>query len=77
MIFVRTSLLATAAMLAATAPAAAYVGPGAGISLIGAAIGVIVAIVVAFGVIILWPLRRLLRKRAKAAGGAGDDGGKD
>jgi len=50
-------------LFALAAPAQAYVGPGAGVSLIGAAIGLIFAVVLALGVIVLWPLRRLLKHR--------------
>lgn len=47
----------------------AYVGPGAGLSLIGALWGLIVAIVAALGFIILWPMRRMRRQRAMAQRG--------
>ncbi|MBT8422541.1 MAG: hypothetical protein KJP03_05445 [Gammaproteobacteria bacterium] len=54
----------------------AYVGPGAGISLLGALWGLIVGVVLALGVILIWPVRIMLRKRkaqkeaeAAAAGG--------
>lgn len=40
----------------------AYVGPGAGLTLIGSLIGVVVAVVLAIGAVLLWPLRRLIRK---------------
>ena len=47
----------------------AYVGPGAGLTLIGSLIGVVVAVFMALTVIIFWPLRLLIRrirgKRAK------------
>ncbi len=53
-------------------PAAAYVGPGAGLSLLGALWGVVIAIGAAVGFVILWPLRRFLRKgRAGAAAQGG------
>lgn len=41
---------------------AAYVGPGAGLTLIGSLIGVVVAILVALGVILFWPVRALIRR---------------
>ncbi len=53
-----------ALLLALTAaPAFAYVGPGAGLSLLGALWGLLVAILLALGFIILWPLRRWRRRR--------------
>lgn len=44
------------------APAMAYVGPGAGITMLGALWAVIAAVVLAIGGIVLWPIRRLLRR---------------
>jgi membrane protein implicated in regulation of membrane protease activity len=44
--------------------AAAYVGPGAGLSLLGALWGLLLAVIAALGFVIMWPLRRM-RKRAK------------
>lgn len=49
--------------------AAAYVGPGAGITMLGALWGLIVGVVMAVGVILFWPIRMMLRKaKAKKAG---------
>jgi len=45
------------------ASAAAYVGPGAGVSLIGATVGLLVALAMAVGFVIVWPVRALLRHR--------------
>jgi membrane protein implicated in regulation of membrane protease activity len=45
------------------APALAYVGPGAGLSLVGAFWGLLVALFAAFAFVILWPIRRLIRRR--------------
>lgn len=56
----------TAAALAAS-PAFAYVGPGAGLTLLGALWGLIVAVVVSVGFILMWPLRRLMRRNRQAA----------
>ena len=48
--------------------ASAYVGPGAGISVLGSLLGILATIVVAIGAIVLWPLRKMMkRKKAKAA----------
>ncbi len=56
-----------AALILMLAPglALAYVGPGAGISMLGALWGLIVGVVMAVGVILFWPIRIMLRK-AKA-----------
>jgi len=43
----------------------AYVGPGAGITMLGALWAVILAVVLAIGGVLLWPLRTLLRKLRK------------
>ncbi len=51
--------------LGLSAPALAYVGPGAGLGAIGAALGLIAAVVMALGAILFWPIRRLMRRRSK------------
>ena len=69
--FLQIILLTTVTLLCPLL-ASAYVGPGAGIGLIGALGGLIVAILLAFGVILIWPVRMMLRKRkARAAAEAG------
>jgi hypothetical protein len=47
-------------------PAAAYIGPGAGITMLGALWGVVVAVFLAIGAVLFWPIRVLLRKRRKS-----------
>ena len=55
-------------MLVAVSPAAlAYIGPGAGISVLGSLLGILGTIVVAIGAIIFWPIRRLMKRRKKTA----------
>ena len=49
-------------MAAIATPAHAYVGPGAGVSLFGAAIGLVIAVFSALGVIVMWPIRVLAKK---------------
>ena len=81
--------LLTAALIFALTPALAlaYVGPGAGISMLGALWGLIVGVVMALGVILFWPIRMMIRKMrankanaeeatAGAADSAADSGNK-
>ena len=57
--------LGTAALLVVAAtPAAAYVGPGAGLSLLGALWGVLFAVFAALAFVVIWPIRRLIKRRA-------------
>jgi hypothetical protein len=65
-IYARTAFLAVALL---PASAAAYVGPGAGISLIGSTIGLLVAVGMAIGFVIIWPLRSLFRRRGQPSKG--------
>jgi hypothetical protein len=51
-----------------------YIGPGAGLSAIGALLAVIVGVVVAILGFVWYPLRRILRKRRSAAA---DEAGTD
>ena len=53
-----------------SSPALAYIGPGAGITLLGALWGVVVAIALAIGAVLLWPLRILVRRRRNRVAGA-------
>ena len=66
-------LLASLALLAASAaagPAQAYIGPGAGITMLGALWGVLVAVALALGAVLFWPVRALLRRRRRPAAAA-------
>jgi len=58
-------LQVTALVIAATLPTAAfaYVGPGAGLSLLGALWALIAAVGTAIAFVVAWPLRQLLRRR--------------
>jgi cytosine/uracil/thiamine/allantoin permease len=70
-VVVLTAVLA--GVVGVVGPAAAYVGPGAGLSLVGAFWGLLVAVGAALGFVIFWPLRRLFRRsRAKAAPATGE-----
>jgi membrane protein implicated in regulation of membrane protease activity len=57
-----TTILAAALTIGVTLPAAAYIGPGAGLSLLGAFWGLLVAVLAALGFVIMWPIRRLFRR---------------
>lgn len=62
----RTNLVASwlsASVLLIAGPALAYVGPGAGITMLGALWGVLVALVLALGAVLYLPIRTVLRKR--------------
>jgi ABC-type proline/glycine betaine transport system permease subunit len=50
-----------------TMPAFAYIGPGAGISVLGSVLGILATIFVAIGAILFWPIRKLVRRRKSAA----------
>jgi len=53
-----------------TTPAIAYIGPGAGISVLGSLLGILATIVVAIGAIVMWPLRKFLKKRRQPSSDA-------
>jgi hypothetical protein len=53
-----------AGLLLSTAPAEAYIGPGAGLSLLGALWALIAAIAAAVMFIVLWPFRTMIKRRA-------------
>jgi hypothetical protein len=55
---------ATGLLLLYTAPADAYIGPGAGLSLLGALWALIVAVAAALAFILLWPFRQAMKRRA-------------
>lgn len=60
--------LGAAGLAFGAGPAMAYIGPGAGLSLLGALWGVVAAVAAALLFLLLWPLRRLMRRqRATAA----------
>lgn len=42
--------------------AVAYIGPGAGLTLIGSLVGIIVAVLMALGILLSWPVRILIRR---------------
>lgn len=68
----RSTFLIAAVLGLYAGAAAAYVGPGAGIGMLGALWGLIVGVVMAIGVILFWPIRMMMR-RAKARKETGQD----
>jgi membrane protein implicated in regulation of membrane protease activity len=57
----------TTALTFAATPAMAYVGPGAGLSLLGAFWGLLVAILAALAFVVVYPVRRMMRARKRPA----------
>jgi hypothetical protein len=53
--------------LTASGPALAYIGPGAGITMLSALWGVVVAVLLAIGAVLFWPIRALMRRFRKGA----------
>ena len=44
----------------------AYIGPGAGISVLGSLLGILGTIVIAIGAIVFWPIRKMLKRKKQA-----------
>jgi membrane protein implicated in regulation of membrane protease activity len=55
--------LLTVLLLVQSGIALAYVGPGAGISVLGSLLSILATIFVAIGAIIFWPLRKYMKRR--------------
>jgi hypothetical protein len=60
-------IIAILPLALAAGPLQAYVGPGAGISVLGSLLGILATILVAIGAIIFWPVRKLMKRRKAAA----------
>ena len=45
----------------------AYIGPGAGISVVGSLLGILGTIIIAIGAILFWPIRKMMKRRKAAA----------
>lgn len=75
----RSILLTALASFCLAAPAQAYVGPGAGVTLIGALIGFVSVIFLSIFAVLRWPVRRYLarRKAARAAAEGGSEPGRE
>lgn len=60
-------IIAILVLALAAGPVNAYIGPGAGISVLGSLLGILATILVAIGAILFWPVRKLLKRRKAAA----------
>lgn len=70
----RRFLLALAVLLLHIEPALAYIGPGAGVGLLGSLWAWLLGIVLVLLAILIWPIRWLLRRmRASRRGSAAAD----
>lgn len=58
------ALICFAAAALAPSAAFAYIGPGAGLSLLGAMWALIAAIAAVLFFVVAWPIRRLLRRKS-------------
>lgn len=59
----RNLILLALLLLVQISTALAYVGPGAGISVLGSLLSILATIFVAIGAIIFWPLRKYMKRR--------------
>lgn len=50
-------------MLLVSSQVFAYIGPGAGIPIIGSLLGMVVTVVLVIAAILFWPIRKILKKR--------------
>jgi len=72
-----------ALLLVTSGQALAYIGPGAGISVVGSLLSILATFFVAIGAILFWPVRKFLKRRkarremAAPAQNPDDAGGKD
>ena len=62
-------LIALVSLFGIVPSAMAYVGPGAGLTLVGSFIGLCLAILAALGAVLMWPIRRLLKRGKRGAAG--------
>ncbi len=64
---------ALALAVSISTPALAYVGPGAGLSLLGALWALLLAVGAALLFLVAWPVRRMRRRRQEQATATGPD----
>ena len=69
----RALVLSTLLLVVVSSPAMAYIGPGAGIGLVGSFLALLFGILVAVGVVLWWPIRYLRRRRNSVTTGEADE----
>jgi membrane protein implicated in regulation of membrane protease activity len=62
-----TLMIALTLVLGFGEDASAYIGPGAGLSMLGAFWGLVVAVLAALSFLLLWPIRKAFKKNASTA----------
>lgn len=65
-----SKFIVAALLLLSSATAFAYVGPGAGISVLGSLLGILATIVLAIVAIVLWPIRKIMKRRKATTPGS-------
>ncbi|MEI6515042.1 MAG: hypothetical protein WCO77_03615 [bacterium] len=63
-------LIAIVSLFGIVPSAMAYVGPGAGLTLVGSFIGLCLTLLVALWAVLSWPIRRLLKRWRRGAAGS-------
>ena len=64
-----SAFVLTAGLLLTAAEAQAYIGPGAGLSAVGAVVAVAAAMILAVVGFVWYPVKRLMRRRSAAKAG--------
>ena len=62
-----TVMMALTLVIGFGGDASAYIGPGAGLSMLGAFWGLVVAVLAALSFLLLWPIRKAFKKNASTA----------
>lgn len=70
----RALVLSTLLLVLLGSPAMAYIGPGAGIGLVGSFLALLFGMLLAVGVVLWWPIRYLRRRRRNSVATVEADG---
>jgi membrane protein implicated in regulation of membrane protease activity len=63
MLRIKNPALLAMLLMAPSGAALAYIGPGAGISVLGSLLGILATFFVAVGAVLFWPLRKWMKRR--------------